>query len=163
MEFCPHFDQFVRNVHKHYSDLSLALHFLQNSTPFWCKNHFCSSKTVEVMFLWTPILLHCALQDMTFDHPDIRHIMINLYRWTSLVVWLLEGIVLHVRIFGHIFFRKSRNLYLRPPVGGRPLSHIQEAAWRYGYTEMLVQNQEPIRTQYFKWSQNYESDPRYHY
>ena len=43
--------------------------------------------------------------------------MINLYRWTSLVVWLPEGIVLQVRIFGHIFFRKSRNLYLRPPVG----------------------------------------------
>ena len=109
------------------------------------------------------IHLTMTLQDMTFDHPDIRHIMINLYRWTSLVVWLPEGIVLQVRIFGHIFFRKSRNLYLRPPVGGRPLSHIQEAAWRYGYTEMLVQNQEPIRTQYFKWSQNYESDPRYHY
>ena len=30
------------------SDLTFAMDFLQNSTPFWCKNHSCSSKTVEV-------------------------------------------------------------------------------------------------------------------
>ena len=39
----------------------MALHFLQNSTPFWCKNHFCISKTVEIMSLWNSKLLHCAM------------------------------------------------------------------------------------------------------
>ena len=52
MEFCLHFGQFVCTVHKHLSDLSLALHFLQNSTPFLCKNHFCSSKTVDVIYVF---------------------------------------------------------------------------------------------------------------
>ena len=62
MEFCPHFGQFVRTVHKHQIyQIFLALHFLQNSTPFWCKTDFCSSKTVKVVSSWTPNLLHCAL------------------------------------------------------------------------------------------------------
>ena len=39
-------DSLFGTVHKHWSDLSFALHFLKNSTPFWCKNHSCSSKTV---------------------------------------------------------------------------------------------------------------------
>ena len=78
----------------------------------------------------------------------------------QLFVWLLEGIVLQVRIFGHIFFRKSRNLYLAPPgVRGtiRPYPGGCMVLWVY---RDVGQNQEPIRTQYFKWSQNYESDPR---
>ena len=29
-----------------YSDFLLALHFLLNSNPLWCKNHFCNSKTL---------------------------------------------------------------------------------------------------------------------
>ena len=52
------------------SDLTLAMDFLQNSTPFLCKNHFCS---VEVMSLWTPKLLHCAVWPLRWDVAGDRN------------------------------------------------------------------------------------------
>ena len=36
-----------------------ALHFLQNSTPFWCKNHFCSSKNCRSCVFMDPVPPNC--------------------------------------------------------------------------------------------------------
>ena len=92
---------------------------------------------------------------LAFDHHFILRIKnlcfglglgILLNNWTFPVVCVTPGRdrVAGKDLWTHFFQEVQKSLSSAPPgVRGRPLGHIQEAAWCYGYTEMLdrIRNQ----------------------
>ena len=108
---------------------------------------------------------------LAFDHHVILRIKnlcfglglgILLNNWTSPVVCVTPGRdrVAGKDLWTHFFQEVQKSLSSAPRCERetiRPYPGGCMVLWVY---RDVGQNQEPIRTQYFKWSQNYESDPR---
>ena len=115
VEFCPHFGQFVRTVHNH-NHICHWHCICCNSTPFWCRNHFCSSKTVEVMSLWTPKLLHCAMRPKSYKQRrelrfgDVQYLSKRVVHFDQLFLnigeWFLKLSQSYFISFQHKKFQK---------------------------------------------------------